>query len=106
MGCSLLSGTPSRNSYIVSAFSGLRGERTTIHRNLCISLFLAELLLLSGLDAVSDPTLCGVIAGFLHFFFLATFFWMLVEGVHVYYMLVKVNCYKFTIEIFVDQFYK
>ena len=71
-------------------FSGLRGDRTTIHRNLCISLALAEVLLLSGLDATENPKLCSVIAGFLHFLFLATFAWMLVEGIHVYYMLVKV----------------
>ena len=69
---------------------GLKSERTTIHRNLCLSLLLAELLLLSGLDATENPALCGVIAGFLHYLFLATFAWMFVEGIHVYLMLVKV----------------
>ena len=54
------------------------------------SLALAEILLLSGLDATDNTKLCSVIAGFLHFLFLATFAWMLVEGIHVYYMLVKV----------------
>ncbi len=34
--------------------------------------------------------LCGVVAGFLHYLFLAAFAWMLVEGAHVYLMLVKV----------------
>lgn len=37
----------------ISAFCCLRGlpsERTTIHKNLCISLFLAELLFLVGID--------------------------------------------------------
>ncbi|XP_059081671.1 adhesion G protein-coupled receptor L2-like isoform X2 [Tigriopus californicus] len=73
---------------------GLRGERTTIHLNLCFCLLFAEILLLSGLDATSNPGVCGTIAGFLHFLFLAAFAWMFVEGVHVYFMLVKV----FTLE--------
>ena len=76
--------------YFYSDFIGLRGDRITIHRNLCISLCLAELLLLFGMDATDNSKLCSVIAGILHFLFLATFAWMLVEGIHVYYMLVKV----------------
>ena len=56
---------------------GLKSERTTIHRNLCLSLLLAELLLVTGLDATENATLCGLIAGFLHYLFLATFGWML-----------------------------
>lgn len=70
---------------------GLRGERTTIHVNLCFCLLLAEILLLSGLDATENAGVCGTIAGFLHFLFLAAFAWMFVEGVHVYFMLVKVR---------------
>ena len=77
--------------------TGLRGDRTTIHRNLCISLCLAEILLLSGLDATENANLCSFVAGFLHFLFLATFGWMLVEGIHVYYMLVKVCLRNFDI---------
>ena len=76
--------------HFYTEFTGLRGDRITIHRNLCISLCLAELLLLFGMDATNNSTLCSVIAGVLHFLFLATFAWMLVEGIHVYYMLVKV----------------
>jgi hypothetical protein len=70
--------------------SGLRGDRTTIHRNLCICLLCAEILLVFGLDATENAGLCATVAGFLHYFFLASFSWMLVEGIHVYYMLVKV----------------
>ena len=69
---------------------GLRTDRTTIHRNLCLCLLLAELLLLIGLDATDNPGLCGTVAGFLHYLFLASFAWMLVEGIDVYLMLVKV----------------
>ena len=76
--------------YVFTAIRGLRTDRTIIHRNLCISLLLAELLLVVGLDATSNPALCGVVAGFLHYLFLASFAWMLVEGIDVYLMLVKV----------------
>ena len=71
-------------------FKGLRTDRTTIHRNLCLCLLLAELLLLIGLDATDNPGLCGTVAGFLHYLLLASFAWMLVEGIDVYLMLVKV----------------
>ncbi len=52
------------------------------------------MLLLAGLDNTdSDGDVgvgCAVVAAFLQFFFLAAFAWMFVEGLHVYYMLVKV----------------
>ena len=69
-------------------FQGLKSERTTIHRNLCICLLLAQIFILP--DAPKFTVGCGFIAGFLHYFLLATFAWMLVEGIHVYLMLVKV----------------
>ncbi|XP_078287273.1 adhesion G protein-coupled receptor E2-like [Rhinoraja longicauda] len=68
----------------------LKSIRTTIHTHLCISLFLAELLFIVGVDKTEYRTLCAVIAGFLHYFFLACFSWMLLEGVQLYLMLVKV----------------
>ena len=34
--------------------------------------------------------MCSVIAGFLHYFFLATFTWMFLEGLHIIFMLVQV----------------
>ena len=33
---------------------------------------------------------CSIIAGFLHFFFLSSFSWMFVEGIHILFMLVQV----------------
>ncbi|XP_078285490.1 adhesion G protein-coupled receptor E3-like [Rhinoraja longicauda] len=68
----------------------LKSIRTTIHTHLCISLFLAELLFIVGVDKTEYRTLCAVIAGFLHYFFLACFSWMLLEGVQLYLMVVKV----------------
>ena len=74
--------------FYFSVFQGLKSERTTIHRNLCICLLLAQIFILP--DAPKFTVGCGFIAGFLHYFLLATFAWMLVEGIHVYLMLVKV----------------
>ncbi|XP_037799469.1 latrophilin-like protein LAT-2, partial [Penaeus monodon] len=63
---------------------------TVIHLHLCCCLFVAELILLVGLDRTEDEVGCGVVAGFLHYFLLATFCWMGVEGVNVYFLVVKV----------------
>ncbi|XP_035392466.1 adhesion G protein-coupled receptor L2-like isoform X4 [Electrophorus electricus] len=71
-------------------FRGLQSDRNTIHKNLCINLFLAELLFLVGINMTEPPILCSVIAGLLHFFFLAVFAWMCLEGVQLYLMLVEV----------------
>uniref|UniRef100_A0A8C9SWR3 Adhesion G protein-coupled receptor L1 n=1 Tax=Scleropages formosus TaxID=113540 RepID=A0A8C9SWR3_SCLFO len=77
----------------ISTFCCLRGlqtDRNTIHKNLCISLFIAELLFLVGIDKTEYHIACPVFAGLLHFFFLAAFSWMCLEGVQLYLMLVEV----------------
>ncbi|KAG8519015.1 Adhesion G protein-coupled receptor E1, partial [Galemys pyrenaicus] len=50
---------------------------TYLHLHLCICLFLAKVLFLM---------ICAIIAGFLHYLFLASFFWMLVEAVMLFLM--------------------
>lgn len=104
----------------ISTFCFLRGlqtDRNTIHKNLCINLFLAELLFLVGIDKTqyevrqtrakarqqAGPQLlssrltelllqvaCPIFAGLLHYFFLAAFSWLCLEGVHLYLLLVEV----------------
>ncbi|XP_078733101.1 adhesion G protein-coupled receptor L2-like isoform X6 [Lampetra fluviatilis] len=71
-------------------FRGLQSDRNTIHKNLCINLFLAEMLFLLGIDKTQYTIVCSVFAGLLHFFFLAAFAWMCLEGVQLYLMLVEV----------------
>ncbi|XP_061680767.1 adhesion G protein-coupled receptor L2 isoform X2 [Syngnathoides biaculeatus] len=71
-------------------FRGLQSDRNTIHKNLCINLFLAELIFLIGIDMTEPRIGCAIIAGILHFFFLASFSWMCFEGVQLYLMLVEV----------------
>ncbi|XP_061703073.1 adhesion G protein-coupled receptor L1 isoform X3 [Syngnathoides biaculeatus] len=77
----------------ISTFCFLRGlqtDRNTIHKNLCINLFIAELLFLIGIDKTDYQIACPIFAGLLHFFFLAAFSWMCLEGVQLYLMLVEV----------------
>ncbi|XP_070551234.1 adhesion G protein-coupled receptor E3-like isoform X2 [Ptychodera flava] len=61
-----------------------RSQRVIIHMNFATALLFAQtLFLLSGL--VEDvPGLCKCMSILLHYFFLATFSWMLVEGINLY----------------------
>ncbi|XP_055884325.1 adhesion G protein-coupled receptor L4-like isoform X3 [Biomphalaria glabrata] len=71
-------------------FSSLQGERNSIHKNLVVCLLIAEIIFVAGIDQNDQKVLCSVIAGFLHFFFLAAFMWMFLEGLHIIFMLVQV----------------
>ncbi|MED6248076.1 Adhesion G protein-coupled receptor L2, partial [Ataeniobius toweri] len=71
-------------------FRGLQSDRNTIHKNLCLNLFIGELLFLVGIHMTEPKLVCSIIAGVLHFCFLAAFTWMCLEGVQLYLMLVEV----------------
>lgn len=71
-------------------FKNLQSDRTTIHKNLCFSLLLAELIFAAGISQTGNKTLCAVIALLLHYFFLSAFAWMCLEGIQLYIMLVEV----------------
>ncbi|XP_069460068.1 adhesion G protein-coupled receptor E5 isoform X2 [Ambystoma mexicanum] len=68
----------------------LQGIRNTLHLHLCVSLFLANAIFLAGISRVDNKTACGIVAGLLHYFYLAAFCWMCLEGVELYLMVVKV----------------
>ncbi|XP_026169278.1 adhesion G protein-coupled receptor L2b.1 isoform X2 [Mastacembelus armatus] len=71
-------------------FRGLQSDRNTIHKNLCLNLFIGELIFLVGINMTETKLVCSIIAGALHFCFLAAFVWMCLEGVQLYLMLVEV----------------
>lgn len=96
-------------------FSEIQSTRTTIHKNLCCSLFMAEFIFLVGINmnthkvsrrrgggsrmpknhggtwlSLPPQLFCSVIAGLLHYFFLAAFAWMCIEGIHLYLIVVGV----------------
>ena len=67
--------------------------RNYIHVNLCISLGISQLIFVAGADRThpsGPPVHCQVIAVLLHYFFLVSFMWMLMEGVIIYVVLVRV----------------
>ena len=74
-------------------FRSLHSIRNYIHVNLCINLAIAQIIFVVGLNKTSenyDPIYCQVIAVLLHYFFLVSFMWMLMEGVFLYFALIKV----------------
>lgn len=81
---------------LIAAFLGfqfsrsVQGDRNTIHKNLVVNLFVANVVFVAGISQYSRPVLCAVVAGILHYFFLTSFAWMCLEGVQLYVMLVEV----------------
>uniref|UniRef100_A0A8D0H3Y5 Adhesion G protein-coupled receptor L4 n=1 Tax=Sphenodon punctatus TaxID=8508 RepID=A0A8D0H3Y5_SPHPU len=71
-------------------FSEIQSTRTTIHKNLCCSLFLAELVFLVGINMNTNKLFCSITAVLLHYFLLAAFAWMCIEGIHLYLIVVGV----------------
>ena len=70
-----------------------RSSRDTLHQNVCLCLLLGELFFV--VSALVEPhqlgqIACAVIAGSLHYLFLSAFFWMLCEGVELWFLVVKV----------------
>lgn len=68
----------------------LKSPKTTIHVNFCFALLAANIFLLIGSSAREIKVLCTVISIFLHYFFLSAIFWMLAEGLQIYYAIVQV----------------
>ncbi|XP_048377743.1 adhesion G protein-coupled receptor E3-like isoform X2 [Stegostoma tigrinum] len=60
--------------------------RRTIHIHLCVSLLIADFVFLAGISQTRNRVLCGIIAGILHYSFLAVFAWMFLEGIQLYLM--------------------
>jgi len=75
---------------IYSTFRHARNERSSINMNLCICLLLAEVIFIFGIGQTDSMSFCTIVAAGLHYFFLASFFWMLVAGYQIYILLVEV----------------
>ncbi|XP_053299220.1 adhesion G protein-coupled receptor E3 isoform X2 [Pleuronectes platessa] len=73
-----------------SLIRSIKSTRTTIHLHLCISLFISILIFLAGISRTENRAGCVVVAGLLHFFFLAAFCWMCLEGIQLFRMVVLV----------------
>uniref|UniRef100_A0A8C8TW31 Adhesion G protein-coupled receptor E4 n=1 Tax=Peromyscus maniculatus bairdii TaxID=230844 RepID=A0A8C8TW31_PERMB len=62
----------------------IQNTSTTLHLQLSICLFLADLLFLTGINRTEPKVLCSLIAGMLHYLYLASFMWMFLEGLHLF----------------------
>ncbi|XP_031723472.1 CD97 antigen [Anarrhichthys ocellatus] len=73
-----------------SLIRSIKSPRTTIHLHLCICLFIATVIFLAGISRTESRVGCAVVAGLLHFFYLAAFCWMCLEGIQLFRMVVLV----------------
>ncbi|KAK0395881.1 hypothetical protein QR680_001472 [Steinernema hermaphroditum] len=90
IGCALSSICLALSVLVFTCFRSLWNVRNTIHRNLCLSLLVAELLFVIGINRAENEAVCRGIAVALHYFFLSAFTWMLLEGYQLYLMLIQV----------------
>uniref|UniRef100_A0A3B3HAA5 Adhesion G protein-coupled receptor D2 n=2 Tax=Oryzias latipes TaxID=8090 RepID=A0A3B3HAA5_ORYLA len=68
-----------------------KSDRTTVHKNLIVALGVAELLLMCSDWASDNRAACFLVTALLHLFFMASFSWMLVEGLLLWSKVVAVN---------------
>ncbi|XP_063472337.1 adhesion G protein-coupled receptor E2 isoform X11 [Symphalangus syndactylus] len=62
----------------------IQNTSTSLHLQLSLCLFLAHLLFLVAIDQTRHKVLCSIIAGALHYLYLAAFTWMLLEALHLF----------------------
>ncbi|XP_053157672.1 cadherin EGF LAG seven-pass G-type receptor 3 isoform X2 [Hemicordylus capensis] len=65
---------------------GLKSNTRSIYCNISVTLFFSELIFLLGINHTENQFFCTVIAILLHYFFLSTFAWLFVQGLHIYRM--------------------
>nr|XP_048300466.1 adhesion G protein-coupled receptor E5 isoform X1 [Myodes glareolus] len=70
----------------------IQSSRTMVHLHLCICLFLGSLIFLVGVENEGGEVSprCRTVAMLLHYLFLAAFCWMALEGVELYFLVVRV----------------
>ncbi|XP_032906722.1 adhesion G protein-coupled receptor E1-like [Amblyraja radiata] len=73
--------------------SSIQNANTTVHKHLSITLFLAQFVFLIGMwikhnvrNQVQVQVVCRLIAGCLHYLFLAVFVWMFLESLQLFIM--------------------
>lgn len=80
---------------VLAVIRGTATNSNSIHKNLLACVFLAELLYLVALKArrslVADQVSCKLTAIGLHYAWLSTFAWTLVDSVHLYRMLTEMR---------------
>ncbi|EDV27075.1 uncharacterized protein TRIADDRAFT_54629 [Trichoplax adhaerens] len=72
------------NVAVFTLIRQLRCFRNFIHACLSLALLLADLIFVAGVDSTDKEPLCTIIAMALHYFYLASFMWMLIEAIWLY----------------------
>ncbi|XP_072387451.1 protocadherin-like wing polarity protein stan isoform X2 [Diabrotica undecimpunctata] len=80
---------------ILALIRGLQTNSNTIRKNLVLCVFLGELLYFVALKArkpmIGNEFSCKLVAIGLHYLWLASFSWMLVDAIHLYRMLTEMR---------------
>ncbi|XP_072924138.1 adhesion G protein-coupled receptor E3-like [Hemitrygon akajei] len=61
----------------------IQNANTNLHKHLSITLFLAQFIFLIGIR-IKQPVVCALIAGCLHYLFLAVFVWMFLDSLQLF----------------------
>ncbi|XP_078383862.1 adhesion G-protein coupled receptor D1-like isoform X1 [Oculina patagonica] len=97
-GLSLLGETLTVLAYLV--LMDIKREQCQIRLNLVISIAVAQIIFLAGIDATSKLEACIFVAVSIHYFYLVGFAWMLMEGIYLYLKVVEVFYAIVIIELF------
>ncbi|XP_069737703.1 putative adhesion G protein-coupled receptor E4P [Phaenicophaeus curvirostris] len=68
----------------------------TLHLQLSICLFAADLLFLVAVTHTTNQLVCAITAAFLHYLFLACFAWMFLEGLHLFLTIRNLRVLNYT----------
>ena len=75
-------------------YTSFRKLRRAVHvkllLNLCFALLGLYITFIISTVSTGVPVLCGVVSALMHYFFLAVFFWMAAEAIHLHKKLVTV----------------
>ncbi|XP_076353780.1 latrophilin Cirl-like isoform X2 [Tachypleus tridentatus] len=75
---------------LLMLLSNLKGDVFTIRKNLLFCLFVAEVIILTGIAQTANRIICGVVAGFLHYALLEVFTWSLLGIFHLFMVVLDV----------------
>ncbi|XP_078355773.1 adhesion G protein-coupled receptor L4-like, partial [Oculina patagonica] len=89
LGISILGETVTIVAYLLLLCSS-NDQQSHVHVNLVTTLAMAQVIFLAGIDATHDQVLCITVAALIHYFYLSSFCWMLIEGVMLYLFIIEV----------------
>ncbi|XP_062891738.1 adhesion G protein-coupled receptor E1-like [Mobula hypostoma] len=82
----------------------IQNANTNLHKHLSITLFLAQFIFLIGMR-IKQPVVCALIAGCLHYLFLAVFIWMYLDSLQLFIMSRNLTVTNYTRTHIIEQRY-